>query len=306
MMSLGRELLGTIRRRKPQELLQVRADMTKQERHEMFVENVKRSVIPRRIRYLGDGFELSMTAANRRLYAAEVKFDTENLSFDFTDHSDTEELEALIGDFNRVLFLLGDLRFPSELEFDQLDGDFREEIGIAPDRLVLISGIEDAAEETKTAPVKEKQAKKAAADKPAKAAQKAPVEKAKTKKAAPEPANATVSAPAPEASVNAPFEFLDLTRDHARTVSYFSVEGEKAYDNARPNDLFDERENLPSFTTWYDKVAPVLGPNLVAVLVPVKAADDLVAMALNDKHGTGIEFQKRNLGHVCRIALSGK
>lgn len=124
------------------------------------------------------------------------------------------------------------------------------------------------------------------------------------------PAKTATPAARPVSESDFPFAFLAQCRGQADDVLRHTRAGDAALlAGGKATDLPGEGLGNPALRNWQQKLAPVLGPKLVVVLVPAAAQDRLTVIALDDESATAFRAPRPALGGLCqtaRKALSGQ
>lgn len=236
------------------------------------------SVAPRKIIFTGNGRTLALTLGYQRLFAIEVVTDgSTSFAWNFAD--DTGGKSA-VGEIRKTISAFLTVQQALEVTLEPVEGAY------SPDTGILISGTKPKVEK---AP--------AIADEPEPTTPAPKPQSEKPEDAEPEQnENDTSVEPSDSATPSdLPVRFLDHARKQAVATAVFGAPPESESTNA---DMRVSREDIAASEVLRKELAPLIGDELLLVISPQNADENLFAIAANDAHGCIVSFKRQKWGQI--------
>ena len=241
------------------------------------IQSVDKTALARRIRFEGDDYLLELLAGFGRVHDARVKIGSDNhQDFAFEDSDTDAEIDAKAEQLNHALSRLAGQMEGEAPSFEFLNYHFADG-GLKASELKLVELDESDVVEAPKA--------KAASEAKPSTARSAPKATAATGRELVE-------------------DFLEQASKYSDQALCFSGIGND--DLEKCNCRFERisPDAFSNISEWQDKVKSELGEDLIMIGISAQSERDCYAFAVSGDDKVGIEFEKRNLAQICRIAVA--
>ena len=240
------------------------------------VQSVDKTALARRIRFKGDGYVLELLAGFGRVHEARVKIGSESpQDFAFEDSDSDAETETKAEKLNYALSRLARQMEGEAPSFEFLNYHFADG-GLKANELKLVELDEaDKVEVPKTATQSEP--------------------KSTAKKAA---------AAAPVTGREMVEDFLEQASKYSDQALCFSGTGNDDLEKCNCRIERIAPDSFSIISDWQNTVKSELGEDLIVIGISSQSERDCYAFAVSGDDKVGIEFEKRNLAQICRIAVA--
>ena len=306
-MSLKTTLLDRIVRRKVDaDDWVIAAGLEPREKRQLIAEQVRNSVLPRKVRLHGENFLLSLDAGDRKVHWAEVRTDDSvaaNFSFSAADTAETTAV------FAEALNVIVESDAALEMEFLPLATDFPNKSGAPAD--IILKEVPKSAADVKAGTAAALASHEAAEDEPEAAPERAakdepvaaPKEVKKTKKKRAKESPPQIDKAEDEAQA-APFDFVDAARAQADHIMFYSPNGASSYPNREQTDEQLSASGAGIFLAYHQEVSEHLGDQLLCVMTNSDAngvPGTMVAVAVDGEACASVATRPNRLGAILRI-----